>query len=150
MFIDISCDVHLKLAVKVITIHFKSNKNQFMVQYCYHSKTLLNNEPRPLPCTLHITVLNVCNTEVQKYTVVSQACYKCSEFWPFLITHFNTTVSPFVTGSEESWWDHVAGMFASPTLLLLRRSLSAQSSSVFYLVRVVTSVLYGMKHSLVI
>jgi len=38
----------------------------------------------------------------------------------------------------------VAGKFVSPTLPLLLRSLAAQSNSIFYLVRVVTSVLYGV------
>jgi hypothetical protein len=33
---------------------------------------------------------------------------------------------PFVIGIDSSWWHHVGRKSASPTLLVLRRSLSAQ------------------------
>ena len=53
-------------------------------------------------------------------------------FRPFEITHFNTISQPFVTGSDESGSDYPRGWQAGfPTLPLLRRSPSAQSSSVF-------------------
>jgi hypothetical protein len=45
----------------------------------------------------------------------------------FLITHFNTTFHPFVTGFDKSACDHVGGESASPTVSLFSRSLSAQS-----------------------
>lgn len=52
-------------------------------------------------------------------------------------TQFNTVFRYFVTGSDHSGWDHVAGESATP-LYYCRRSLSAQSS-------VIAFMLYGMR-----
>ena len=50
-------------------------------------------------------------------------------FRTFVITHFIPLFRAYVNGSDESGWEHVAGESASPTVLLLRTSLSALSSS---------------------
>lgn len=41
------------------------------------------------------------------------------------MTHFNTTVSTFVIGSDALGWEHMAGESASPTVLLLCKSFSS-------------------------
>jgi len=53
-------------------------------------------------------------------------------FLTFMIAFFlMPMLRPFVTGSYELVWDHLASESAFPTLLLLRTSLSAQWSSAF-------------------
>jgi hypothetical protein len=49
-------------------------------------------------------------------------------FWPLILTQL---LWPFVTSANEMGWNQLIGHSASPTLLLLRRSLSAQLNSVF-------------------
>lgn len=53
----------------------------------------------------------------------------------------------FATGFEKTKWGHVTGLLAFPTVLLLSRTLSAKSSSVFRHVKFVSFVVYGMKLS---
>ena len=54
----------------------------------------------------------------------------------------------FVTVSDEKRWGRVASRLASSPLLLLRRTFSTHSSSVFYYVSFIIFVLCGMKISL--
>ena len=57
-------------------------------------------------------------------------------------------IRPFVTGYGKSGEDHAAGTLASPSLLLLYKSLSAQASSSFHEEWLIDSLLYGMRHSM--
>jgi len=54
---------------------------------------------------------------------------------------------PFMTGSNNSGEDHAAGTLASPSLLLLYKSLPAQASSIFHEERLTVFLLYSMRHS---
>ena len=60
-------------------------------------------------------------------TLSSWTCvFGISTFRPISLSLFQ----PFVTDADESGWDYTAGQLASPTVLLLCRSLSARWSSV--------------------
>lgn len=69
------------------------------------------------------------------------------------VQYFNLSQSPmlmpvfllFKTGSNEFWWDHIAGESASPTHLQLHWSLSVYSGFFFNYVRLMVSVLCGMR-----
>jgi hypothetical protein len=51
-----------------------------------------------------------------------QVCERqCSGFEPFMTSHFNTTVSAFHYFPTDYLLDHMAGDFASPTVLLICR-----------------------------
>jgi hypothetical protein len=67
------------------------------------------------------------------------------EFRPFLFNHFNTVVSNFVVGPDESTYDNVAGGSAPPFTVTFTQTLFTQSSSAFYPVRMFAVLLYGMR-----
>jgi hypothetical protein len=63
-----------------------------------------------------------------------------------VITHFDAVVSQtFLTRSSESVWDCMSDKTAFSTLLLLRLSGSAQSSSVLHWVRLADFMLYRVR-----
>jgi len=71
----------------------------------------------------------------------SSICFEVRVSWSsgirlFAFTQFNTVFRYFVTGSDESGWDHMAGESAT-ALSCCHRSLSAESS-------VIAFMLYGM------
>jgi hypothetical protein len=78
---------------------------------------------------------------------------RVSELENLAVQYFNLSQSPmlmpvfllFKTGSNEFWWGHIAGESASPTRLQLHWSLSAYSGFVFNYLRLVVSVLCGMR-----
>lgn len=98
-------------------------------------------------CDKGFPTLNCCQHFRDKYsiqrsgiTISSQDVQMKSGFWPLVITHFNKSSRPFVSGADESVGDLVAGESASTPVLLLRESPSARSSAVFYYVRLTACV----------
>ena len=89
-----------------------------------------------------------------------EQCIVCkahrSRLWPCIFTHYDVASShiliplfwPFLSGFDKSGWDHVVGELASNSSLLMCRSLSANSSSVFHWVRLNAFLLYGMTLSI--
>jgi len=63
--------------------------------------------------------------------------------FPILVSFFQ----PFVTGSDESGWNHVTDKSAYPTLTLLRSSFTAQPSSALRQVWLTAFVLHGLRLS---
>lgn len=57
-------------------------------------------------------------------------------------------IRPLVTGSSKSGEDHAAGTLASPCLLPLYKSLSAQASSIFHEEWLIVFLLYWTRQSL--
>ena len=68
-----------------------------------------------------------------------------SGFWTFMTTHFLPLSWPSTSRSNKSKWENVAPDSASHTLLLLCRSPSAWSSSIFLYVRSTAFMLCGMR-----
>jgi hypothetical protein len=69
-----------------------------------------------------------------------------ADFYPPYITPLewvSECMSEWLTDPNELGWEHVASKSASPNLLLLRRSLSAQLGSVFPYVRLIAFILHN-------
>ena len=66
------------------------------------------------------------STFIQK-SMLTQESHHLPDCNLSFITHSHMMYQPFTPGSKESRWYHVAGKTASPTFMLLHRSLSAQS-----------------------
>ena len=71
----------------------------------------------------------------------------CLGFWPLVSSHLIPLFWPFMTGSNGLGWHNVASEMHSLTIILLCRSLSAQSSSVIRKARPVAFMLYGIRFS---
>jgi len=101
---------------------FRSNRNEMQEEFktlkfsLYYKSIFLQNVTAHSQIQLVSTVVgirwlcyennnNILRGKMKSYN--RRARYL--EFWSFIVTYFNILISNIRSGSDESWWDHVAG-----------------------------------------